>query len=48
MCGSVSAIALQDAERVRPLAILATPWIEQNLLLFARTLWRRRQIKPAG
>lgn len=26
----------------RPLAILATPWIEQNLLLYARTLWRRR------
>jgi hypothetical protein len=26
----------------RPLAILATPWIEQHLLLYARTLWRRR------
>jgi hypothetical protein len=24
----------------RPLAILATPWIEQHLLLYARTLWR--------
>ncbi|WP_143162941.1 hypothetical protein [Couchioplanes caeruleus] len=26
----------------RPLAILANPWIDQHLLLFARTLWRRR------
>jgi hypothetical protein len=26
----------------RPLAVLATPWIEQNLLLYARVLWRRR------
>jgi hypothetical protein len=26
----------------RPLAILATPWINQHLLLYARTLWRRR------
>lgn len=26
----------------RPLAILVTPWIEQHLLVFARTLWRRR------
>jgi hypothetical protein len=26
----------------RPLAILTTPWIEQHLLLYARTLWRRR------
>jgi hypothetical protein len=26
----------------RPLAILATPWIEQHLLLYARALWRRR------
>lgn len=26
----------------QPLAVLATPWIEQHLLLFARTLWRRR------
>jgi hypothetical protein len=26
----------------RPLAILATPWIEQHLVLFARTLWRMR------
>jgi hypothetical protein len=26
----------------RPLAILATPWIEQHLLLYARTLWHRR------
>lgn len=25
-----------------PLAVLATPWIEQHLLLYARTLWRRR------
>jgi hypothetical protein len=25
----------------RPLAVLVTPWIEQHLLLFARTLWRR-------
>lgn len=29
-------------EQPRPLAILATPWIEQHLLLYARTLWRRR------
>ena len=28
--------------QVRPLAVLATPWIEQHLLLYARTLWRRR------
>ena len=28
---------------LRPLAILATPWIEQHLLLFARTLWRGRR-----
>jgi hypothetical protein len=27
--------------RPRPLAVLVTPWIEQHLLLFARTLWRR-------
>ncbi|GAB1640850.1 hypothetical protein [Krasilnikovia sp. MM14-A1259] len=27
--------------RRRPLAILVTPWIEQHLLVFARTLWRR-------
>jgi hypothetical protein len=27
--------------RQRPLAVLVTPWIEQHLLLFARTLWRR-------
>jgi hypothetical protein len=26
----------------KPVAILTTPWIEQHLLLFARTLWRRR------
>jgi hypothetical protein len=26
----------------QPLAILTTPWIEQHLLLYARTLWRRR------
>jgi hypothetical protein len=26
----------------RPLAILTTPWIEQHLLIYARTLWRRR------
>ena len=30
-----------DGQR-RPLAILTTPWIEQHLLLYARTLWRRR------
>jgi hypothetical protein len=28
--------------RTRPLAILTTPWIEQHLLPFARTLWRGR------
>jgi hypothetical protein len=28
--------------RPRPLAVLVTPWIEQHLLLYARTLWRRR------
>jgi hypothetical protein len=28
--------------RPRPLAILTTPWIEQHLLLYAPTLWRRR------
>jgi hypothetical protein len=28
--------------RPRPLAILTTPWIEQHLLIYARTLWRRR------
>jgi len=28
--------------RPRPLAVLTTPWIDQHLLLFARTLWRRR------
>ena len=26
----------------RPLAILATPWIEEHLLLYARKLWRHR------
>jgi hypothetical protein len=26
----------------RPIAVLATPWIDQHLLLYARTLWRRR------
>jgi hypothetical protein len=31
-----------DDGRPRPLAVLMTPWIEQHLLLFARTLWRRR------
>ena len=25
-----------------PIAILSTPWIEQHLLLYARTLWHRR------
>jgi hypothetical protein len=25
-----------------PLAVLATPWIEQHLLLYARNLWRGR------
>ena len=28
--------------RPRPLAVLTTPWIEQHLLLYARTLWRSR------
>jgi len=41
-------VAVSPDGSPRPLAILATPWIEQNLLLFARTLWRRRQVKPAG
>ncbi|WP_412753386.1 hypothetical protein [Krasilnikovia sp. M28-CT-15] len=27
--------------RRRPLAILVNPWLEQHLLVFARTLWRR-------
>jgi hypothetical protein len=31
-----------DTDPPRPLAILATPWIEQHLLLYARNLWRRR------
>jgi hypothetical protein len=31
--------------RPRPLAILATPWIEQHLLLYARRLWRPRDRK---
>jgi hypothetical protein len=26
----------------RPVAVLVTPWMEQHLLIFARTLWRRR------
>ncbi|ASW54510.1 hypothetical protein [Plantactinospora sp. KBS50] len=29
--------------RARPLAVLATPWIDQHLLLYARTLWHRRR-----
>jgi hypothetical protein len=36
----------------RPLAVFATPWIEQHLLLYARTLWHRRPPsshgRPAG
>lgn len=28
--------------RARPVAILTSPWIEQHLLVFARTLWRTR------
>jgi hypothetical protein len=31
-----------------PLAVLATPWIEQHLLLYARTLWHPRYRPPAG
>ncbi|MCU7730986.1 hypothetical protein ODJ79_45350 [Actinoplanes sp. KI2] len=27
--------------RRRPLAVLVNPWLEQYLLIFARTLWRR-------
>jgi hypothetical protein len=27
--------------RRRPLAILVNPWLDQHLLVFARTLWRR-------
>ncbi|MEV4702961.1 hypothetical protein [Actinoplanes sp. NPDC049316] len=28
--------------RPEPMAVLATPWIEQHLLLYARELWHRR------
>ncbi|MCU7726461.1 hypothetical protein ODJ79_22245 [Actinoplanes sp. KI2] len=29
--------------RPRPLAVLSTRWIDQHLLLYARTLWHRRR-----
>jgi hypothetical protein len=39
----VEVLIREDAEgREQPLALLATPWIEQHLLLYARALWRRR------
>jgi hypothetical protein len=31
-----------------PLAILATPWIDQHLLLYARTLWHPRYRPRSG
>jgi hypothetical protein len=34
--------------RPRPVAVLATAWIEQNLLLYARQLWRRRGPRAAN
>ena len=33
--------SIGSAGETVPLAILTTPWIEQHLLLYARTLWRR-------
>lgn len=33
----------EPGEAPRPLAVLATPWIEQHLLLYARALWHRRR-----
>ena len=32
--------------RAAPVAVLATPWIDQHLLLYARTLWHRRRPRP--
>lgn len=29
--------------RPHPLAVLATPWIDEHLLLYARTRWRRNR-----
>ncbi|WP_328465738.1 hypothetical protein OHA21_44355 [Actinoplanes sp. NBC_00393] len=35
-------LTIQEPDgQVRPIAVFITPWIEQHLLLFARTLWRR-------
>lgn len=34
---------LDGQGRPRPLAVLSTPWIDQHLLLYARTLWHRRR-----
>jgi hypothetical protein len=38
----VDVVVDEESDGSRPLAILVTPWIEQHLLVFARTLWRRR------
>jgi hypothetical protein len=35
-------VVVDESDGSRPLAILVTPWIEQHLLVFARTLWRGR------
>jgi len=33
--------------RSEPVAVLSTPWIDQHLLLYARTLWHRRRAAAA-
>lgn len=41
---AVQVITRRDEEgRPQPLAVLSTPWIDQHLLLYARTLWHRRR-----
>jgi hypothetical protein len=34
--------------RHEPVAVLNTPWIDQHLLLYARTLWHRRTVAAEG
>jgi hypothetical protein len=36
----VEVLVDEGPDGARPLAILTTPWIDQHLLLYARTLWR--------
>lgn len=40
--GDYDVVVLVDTRSGDPVAVLNTPWIEQHLLLYARTLWHRR------